>query len=216
MVNPERLFQAIAFAARAHEGEKRKGENPSPYICHPFFVGLELLRAGCDEDTVIAGILHDTLEDGFPGLPREEVVEALQKNFEARVVELIQGVTEPKDPNMTREEKERTWEERKLRYRERLSSLSPEVRAIACADMWANILEFWQTLQREGVKALEIFNVKDIGKKLEHWQQEINIFYEKDGEGKYPYLCLADRAREVLEDIRALVNRFGTGEHLEL
>jgi len=162
-------------------GEKRKGENPPPYICHPFFVGLELLRVGCGEDTVIAGILHDTLEDGFPGLSREEVAEALRRNFGAGVAELVEGVTEPKDPNMTREEKERTWEERKLRYRERLSSLSPEVRAVACADMWANILEFWQTLQREGVKALGIFNVKDVEKKLEHSREEIDIFYEKDG-----------------------------------
>jgi (p)ppGpp synthase/HD superfamily hydrolase len=72
MVSSKGWFQAITFAARAHEGEKRKGENPPPYICHPFFVGLELLRVGCGEDTVIAGILHDTLEDGFPGLPRED------------------------------------------------------------------------------------------------------------------------------------------------
>lgn len=129
------------------------------------------MRAGCGEDIVIAGILHDTLEDGFPGLSREEVVEALRRNFGAGVAELVEGVTEPKDPNMTRAEKERTWEERKSKYRE--------------------------GLQRKGCK-----------RKLEHWQEEIDIFYEKDGKGNHPYLHLARQAGKALKDIKVLIDNF--------
>lgn len=106
-MNRERLFKALKVASSAHEGQKRKGKNPPPYICHPVFVGMELLRLGYDEDTVIAGILHDTLEH----TPLKK--DSIKKEFGEKVLSLIETVTEPKKPDMTKEEKRRTWEPRK-------------------------------------------------------------------------------------------------------
>jgi (p)ppGpp synthase/HD superfamily hydrolase len=56
------IDQAVEFAAYAHREQKRKGTE-IPYISHPFAVGMILQQAGCEEEVVAAGILHDTLED---------------------------------------------------------------------------------------------------------------------------------------------------------
>jgi (p)ppGpp synthase/HD superfamily hydrolase len=56
------IDQAIEFAAYAHRTQKRKGTK-IPYISHPYAVGMILQQAGCTEEEIAAGILHDTLED---------------------------------------------------------------------------------------------------------------------------------------------------------
>ncbi len=57
----ERVAKAVTMAKKAHEGQFRKtGE---PYIIHPLAVKRILEEWGMDEDTIIAGILHDTVED---------------------------------------------------------------------------------------------------------------------------------------------------------
>lgn len=58
----EKLDYAILFATKAHDGQRRKSDNVD-MIFHPFTVGTILQRAGMDENTVIAGILHDVVED---------------------------------------------------------------------------------------------------------------------------------------------------------
>ena len=56
-----RVARAVEVAKKAHEGQFRKtGE---PYIIHPLAVKKILEEWGMDEDTIIAGILHDTIED---------------------------------------------------------------------------------------------------------------------------------------------------------
>ena len=52
---------AIDFATNAHRGQKRK--SGEAYITHPLSVTYKLAEWGMDADTVIAGILHDTVED---------------------------------------------------------------------------------------------------------------------------------------------------------
>ncbi|MBI4377978.1 MAG: bifunctional (p)ppGpp synthetase/guanosine-3',5'-bis(diphosphate) 3'-pyrophosphohydrolase [Nitrospinae bacterium] len=195
-MNQERIYKAIQFASKAHEGQKRKGKNPAPYIAHPVFVGMELLRLGCDENTVIAGILHDTLEDTH--LNRD----VIKREFGERVLTLIEAVTEPKDSSMTKEEKKRTWEPRKNVYLEQLKSASVEARAVACIDMWANMLELKQTLKEEGPDALKLFNV-DMDKKLKHWQKELDIFAK---DMNYPYFEIVQKLQELLADLRLLIN----------
>ncbi len=55
------LSSAIDFATENHEGQKRR--SGEPYITHPLSVGAILVDWGMDIDTVLAGVLHDTLED---------------------------------------------------------------------------------------------------------------------------------------------------------
>lgn len=82
---PTRVERAVEMARVAHEGQFRKtGE---PYLVHPLAVKKILEEWGMDEDTIIAGILHDTVED--TGLKLDEI----RKEFGESVAFLVDGVT---------------------------------------------------------------------------------------------------------------------------
>ena len=79
------LRRAWAIGAAAHAGQTRK--SGEPYITHPVAVARVLADQGLDVETLIAAILHDTLED--TPLSRE----ALQSEFGDTVADLVEGVT---------------------------------------------------------------------------------------------------------------------------
>lgn len=80
-----RIQKAIDTATKAHESQFRKtGE---PYIVHPLAVQKILTDWGMDEDTIIAGILHDTVED------TDLTLENIKKEFGESVTFLVDGVT---------------------------------------------------------------------------------------------------------------------------
>ncbi len=80
-----RIERAIEVAKKAHEGQFRKtGE---PYIVHPLAVKKILEEWGMDEDTIIAGILHDTVED------TNLTLDDIRKEFGESVAFLVDGVT---------------------------------------------------------------------------------------------------------------------------
>jgi len=58
----DRINHALAFAAKHHDQHVRKGTRP-PYVTRAANVAIILTRYGCDESTVVAGILHDVIED---------------------------------------------------------------------------------------------------------------------------------------------------------
>ena len=58
----DRINHAFAFAAKHHDRQVRKGTR-LPYLTHPANVAVILTRYGRDEHTVVAGILHDVIED---------------------------------------------------------------------------------------------------------------------------------------------------------
>jgi GTP pyrophosphokinase len=81
----ERIKRAVEIATKAHEGQFRKtGE---PYIIHPLAVKKILEEWGMDEDTVIAGILHDTVED------TKLTLKDIKQEFGESVAFLVDGVT---------------------------------------------------------------------------------------------------------------------------
>ena len=80
-----RVRLAYLTGARAHAGQKRK--SGEPYITHPVAVAGILAELGMDADTIVAAILHDTLED--TPLSRTEIA----ATFGIVVSELVDGVT---------------------------------------------------------------------------------------------------------------------------
>jgi GTP pyrophosphokinase len=79
------LEHAIDFAFKAHEGQKRmSGE---PFIIHPLAVADTLIEWGMDIDTVLAGILHDTVED------TDATLDEIEGLFGHDVAFLVDGVT---------------------------------------------------------------------------------------------------------------------------
>ena len=79
------LDHAIEIATQAHKGQKRKsGER---YINHPLEVASALIEWGMDIDSVLAGVLHDTIED------TKLTLEEIEKDFGGDVAFLVDGVT---------------------------------------------------------------------------------------------------------------------------
>jgi RelA/SpoT family (p)ppGpp synthetase len=79
------LDHAIDFATEAHKGQKRK--SGEPYIIHPMSVAGILVDWGMDIDTVLAGVLHDTVED------TDATLEKIESLFGHDVAFLVDGVT---------------------------------------------------------------------------------------------------------------------------
>ena len=74
MAETKKIHDAIIFAAKAHEGQRRKGTD-IPYITHPFEVAQILMEAGCDEVSDIDDLINLTFNldcyDIMPGINDE-------------------------------------------------------------------------------------------------------------------------------------------------
>lgn len=86
----ELIDYAIYFATKAHTGQKRKTEQDVDMIFHPFTVGMILQRAGAKTECVIAGILHDVVED------TKYTLEDIKEQFGTQVANIVDEVSENK------------------------------------------------------------------------------------------------------------------------
>ena len=84
-LSSRKIKKAITFADNAHEGQYRK--SGEPYLVHPINVGLILASLKMDADTIVAGLLHDVVEDCEIPLAR------VKKEFGKNVGNLVNGVT---------------------------------------------------------------------------------------------------------------------------
>ena len=131
-----KLYDAIELAARGHHGQVRKGTE-IPYIVHPLAVAGILICANCPEHIVIAGILHDTLEDTPVAL------EEIQSQFGREVADLVVALSEP--------DKKAPWEERKahtIEYLEQVATL--DVLLVSVADKIDNVRAIREGLESAG------------------------------------------------------------------
>ena len=88
----DRIHHALAFAAKHHDQQVRKGTRP-PYFTQPANVGIILSRYGCDDVTVIAGVLHDVVEDTLAeGHGHEMFEQRMREKFGAEVLTTILAV----------------------------------------------------------------------------------------------------------------------------
>lgn len=89
----DRINHALAFAAKHHDQQVRKGTR-LPYLTQPANVAIILSRYGRSEDAVVAGILHDVIEDCVrDGWTRAMLDERVGRKFGAAVVEQVLSVT---------------------------------------------------------------------------------------------------------------------------
>ena len=92
----DRINHALAFAAKHHDHQVRKGTR-APYLTHPANVAIILTRYGQDESTVVAGILHDVVEDWIrEGQTLASLQERVGEKFGPDVLEVLaQGYLNP-------------------------------------------------------------------------------------------------------------------------
>lgn len=139
------INHAFAFAAKHHDRQVRKGTK-LPYLTHPANVAVILTRYGCDNDTVVAGILHDVIEDCVrDGYTRQMLEQRIGDKFGASVLDTVLAVTYRR---LDDEGVELSTEDRKADYLDRLSAASEEARWVCAADKVHNASSIIADLRR--------------------------------------------------------------------
>lgn len=141
----ERIERAIRLTLHAHAGQIRKADPQVPYATHPLHVAIMVQEVGGEEDSVIAALLHDLLED------TDVTPEDLVEEFGPRVSTIVQEVSE---------DKSLPWRDRKARMVERLQSASPEACMVAAADKIHNLETLIDAHDRFGPSVWHAFRGK--------------------------------------------------------
>ena len=145
---------ALKFAAERHAGQVRKSTTV-PYLVHPVEVGLYLQNLGMAHDTIIAGYLHDTIED--TDTTYEELAEVFGKKIADVVLELS--------------------EVSKKRALKKAVNYSPEAVKVKTADLMCNVSDLLDDYNKIGDATFDRFAH---GKKtLDHYKAMAELLYEK-------------------------------------
>ncbi|MDR3620137.1 MAG: HD domain-containing protein [Paludisphaera borealis] len=136
-----RFEDALRFAATSHEGQTRRASE-TPYVQHVVAVAWILGRSGFGEDVVIAGLLHDVVED------TAVTVEEVAARFGPVVADLVERCSEIKNDATGRM---RPWIDRKRDHLAALADAPVEARAVILADKIHNLtsIEYDLSLGRE-------------------------------------------------------------------
>lgn len=149
-VDVDEVKKAYVYSAKVHQGQlRRSGE---PYLVHPLGVAHIIARLNLDEASVVAGLLHDTLEDT---LATPEEIEEL---FGSTVRFLVEGVTKLSKVSFNSGEQRQAENVRKM-----LIAMSQDIRVILVklADRLHNMrtLKYIEDNRRESIskETLEIY-----------------------------------------------------------
>ena len=123
MAVSDKMYFAIDKVAVLHNNQYRK-DTITPFVVHPFAVGFLLSQYTEDEDIIIAGFLHDVLED-VEGYTEQD----MQKDFGERITSIVKGVTH--DGNLE-------WKERTDKYLEQIQQ-NKDCIMVSVADKIHNI-----------------------------------------------------------------------------
>jgi (p)ppGpp synthase/HD superfamily hydrolase len=170
-----RINNAIKLACHLHRSQIRKDANKTPYISHLFAVATLISSVTDDEDIIIAGLMHDSLED----VPLY-TYDMLVSDCGTRVAQIVTHVTEPLDAN--KEENEQLpWLTRKEKYLENLRSGGVESAVVSTADKIHNTESFMEDALRDGDIFTSQFHSSSRNKVWFH-DQVLSIVTEKLGE----------------------------------
>ena len=149
----ELVSEAIAFAVKAHDGQRRKKSN-APYILHPLEAAVIVGTMTDDQELIAAAALHDVVEDA--GITMDEIGE----RFGARVKELVLSETEDKRENLPPAD---TWRIRKEESLEVLKNAEDlGVLMVWLGDKLANMRAIYRDWKTEGHALWQRFNQSDV------------------------------------------------------
>ncbi len=164
------IADGLAMATQAHEEGQRKASD-LPYIVHPYEVALLLQKAGQPDKLIVAGLLHDTLED--TEIKEEDIFE----EFGEDILQLVLGASERLENR-----DERSWEDRKEHTIKQLADASRNVKIVACADKLSNIWSMLRDYEKIGAELWERFNR---GYPEQKWYYQ-NLVISLGGLGDFP------------------------------
>jgi (p)ppGpp synthase/HD superfamily hydrolase len=132
--------RAAVWAADAHAGQARQADG-APFLLHPLEVALLLHQAGCPDDVIAAGILHDVAEKGAATL--DEVREAFGPAIGAMVAVLTE------DPGIA------GYDERKAALRDAIAAAGDDALSVFAADKLAQARELRVAAVADAMSARE-------------------------------------------------------------
>jgi len=142
-----KLAEALLFAMGKHGDQARKGTS-IPYVTHLLAVAALVGESGGNEDEMLAGLLHDAVEDGG-GAP---VLEEIRQRFGDAVAAIVDGCT---DDDSGAEKA--PWLDRKRVYLEHLAEAPLSVLRVACADKLHNAWAIARDLRDQGPSVFQRF-----------------------------------------------------------
>ncbi len=169
----KRIRAAFDFAQNAHASQRRK--DGSPYVTHPLAAAEIIAEMGIDEESLIAALLHDCIED--TGITHEEIA----KRFGNSVADIVEGVTKLSRVQYTSKEEEQMENLRKM-----LLAMAKDIRVIIIkiADRLHNMRTMeYQTPEKQAEKALETMEIyapiaHRLGMQKIKWElEDRSIFY---------------------------------------
>jgi ketosteroid isomerase-like protein len=208
----ELMSRAYAFARDAHGGQRQEA-NGRPYVDHPVAVGRLLYLAGCSEEVVAAGLLHDTVEDTHAR------IEDIERSFGPQVARLVAATTEPAEVH--------PFAARKKALRRQVAEAGYDAETIFAADKVVNAQTLRRAIAEQGEAQVRQRLAHPLDQKVEHYRNTLGLL--NDTAESLPLLPLlreelAELSREHrwqarLETINRLVegfNRRGVDPVLEL
>ena len=179
LAGPGLAAEAYAFAARAHEGQDRKGDG-SPYIRHPVEVARLLHREGVDDEvTMAAAFLHDVVEDS------DTTLDEIRDGFGDEVAAIVEAMTEDKSIE--------PYKERKEHHREQVAAFGAGAVRIYAADKLANLRDMRTLYASEGEAAAAKFKAP-IDVRVDLWRGDLDL-----AERTVPELGLVAELRSELD-----------------
>jgi (p)ppGpp synthase/HD superfamily hydrolase len=143
----DRFDRALLYATHVHGGQLRKG-TPVPYVAHLLAVAATVLEYGGSEDTAIAALLHDAVEDQG-GEPR---LADIRNRFGDRVAAIVRACSDSVADTSAGEQKE-AWHLRKTRYVAHLGTADPDMLLVSLADKVHNARSILRDLRKPDVGA---------------------------------------------------------------
>ena len=131
----DKIEYAIFYATKAHQGQRRK-QKDIDMIFHPFTVGMNLQRNGCDEDVVAAGILHDVVED------TKYTFEDIEREFGKEIRDYVYDASEP--------DKSLPWKIRKAHTIEHVKTSPLGSKLIVACDKISNLEDALDNIKKFG------------------------------------------------------------------
>ena len=144
------IEKAYHIADDAHQGQKRK--SGEPYIIHPLCVAIILAELEMDKETIVAGLLHDVIED------TEYSKEDISREFSPEIALLVDGVTKLTQLNLSQDKIEIQAEN----LRKMFLAMAKDIRVIIIklADRLHNLRTLqYQTAAKQIEKARETMDI---------------------------------------------------------
>ncbi len=150
ILSNQAVEDAIVYAVACHRGSVRKGKD-TPYIFHPLETMQILASMKADNNLLIAGLLHDTLED------TDAILRDIWERFGRDIARLVNVHTEDKRP---------IWYMRKLHSIKKLTKEELRVKMLVLADKTANLRSMYRDYKMVGEELWSRFRAP---KELQAW-----------------------------------------------